>query len=64
MKYIAGAMIIASCILATGCVHRVVTVEPKYANPKTKNQYGGNHTKYVDDRIIWFWQDGFRNPEE
>ncbi len=56
------ALLFCLSLWTTGCIRRTVTEEPKYANPKTKNQYGGNHTKHLGTEIIWFWQDEFRNP--
>ena len=62
MKKFVYAAVIATIICSTGCVSRTITEEAKFTNPKTKNQYGGNHTKMIDKKLVWFWQDEFSNP--
>lgn len=64
MKTIASISIIAALVAATGCVSRTVTEEPTFSNPKTKNQYGGQHTKTIDKKTYWFWQSEFWNKDD
>ncbi len=58
MKYFLYCSV-ACFLFATGCVHRTVTAD----HPFKKND-GTKQTKVVEDRLIWFWQDEYRNPSQ
>lgn len=64
MKPVACCLIVFICILSSGCVRRTVSVsKPNQGSDKTDRQSGRNpHSKTVEEKTIWFWQDEFRNP--
>ena len=53
-------------LLGSGCVSRTTTLEPQHrgGTPSDEKTYGSDpHSKLVEKRIIWIWQDEFRNPK-
>jgi len=64
MKPVIYCIILIFCILTSGCVRRTVSVSK--ANPGsdgTGQKSGRNaHSKTVEEKTVWIWQDEFRNP--
>ena len=62
MKYVAYGIILIFCILTSGCVSRTVTESKGTRN--TDGAKNSNPTSKVieKNKIVWFWQDEFRNP--
>ena len=61
MKAITYCIILSFCILASGCVRRTVTESKVSPSPNSSN-VSETPSKVVDEKTIWFWQDGFRQP--
>ncbi len=59
-KIIMVSVVIAGC-LASGCVRRTTSIEPKYSNPKAAAR-ASEQGKIVEKKTVWFWQDEFKNP--
>lgn len=59
---------LAACIAAllslNGCVSRTITQRPEIRGAKGNPSSFGNSSKPIHEetKIIWFWQDEFRNP--
>ena len=51
--------------LLSGCVSRTVSTGAENRGGDTKNKsYGSEqHSKVVEKKIIWFWQEDFRKPQ-
>lgn len=67
MKLSSPVILLATiALLASGCVNRTTTLEPQHrgGTPADKKVYGSDpQGKLVDKKIIWIWQDEFRNPK-
>ncbi len=66
MKFVAVILGLSLCSLLSGCVSRTVSEEPQHrgAVPGKENAYGSNsHSKVKEKKLIWIWQDEFRNPK-
>ncbi|MBT8042131.1 MAG: hypothetical protein KJN67_05225 [Pontiella sp.] len=50
----------AATVLLTGCVSRTTTVKP--SGTEGNEDFGINSSKVVEKKLIWIWQDEFRNP--
>ena len=66
MKFKPFHVVLAAALLTAGCVRRTVTSRPGYTNPATDElmEVTPTYEKTVEERIIWFWEDDFRNPAE
>ncbi len=57
-----GMVFCVAMVALTGCVSRTVTVKPVDQSP-IQRQYGSkSDPKLVEKKIIWIWQDEYRNP--
>ena len=56
---------LALTALLNGCVSRTVSTGPENRGAATKKKgYGSEqHSKVVEKKIIWFWQEDFRKPQ-
>ena len=63
MKPITFCIIFCFCILASGCVRRSVSVgKPNRSPDGTVLEHGPKaHSKTVEEKTIWIWQDEYRN---
>lgn len=64
MKPVTYCILLIFCILASGCVKRTVSVsKPNRTSDGAERPSGRNpHSKTVEEKTIWIWQDEFRNP--
>lgn len=55
----------ATALFLTGCVSRTVSEEPQHRGAASSGgEYGSSpHSKVVEKKLIWIWQDEFRNPK-
>ena len=63
MKPVIYCIILFFCVLASGCVKRSVTVSKPNRSPDGKVLEHGPkaHSKVVEEKTIWIWQDEYRN---
>jgi hypothetical protein len=61
MKAIICCIILLFCIVTSGCVRRTVT-ETKGSPSPDGSRVANPTSKVVEEKTIWFWQDGFRQP--
>ena len=63
MKPIAYCIILFFCVLNSGCVKRTVSVSKPNKNMDGTDSKGGSnaHSKVVEEKTIWIWQDEYRN---
>ena len=61
MKPVTYCIILLFCILTSGCVSRTVSESKGSRSPDGSNVTNPT-SKVVEEKIIWFWQDGFRQP--
>lgn len=53
-------------VLSSACVSRTVSIEPQHRGeiPKKGKSYGSEaQDNVIEKKIIWIWQDEFRNPK-
>jgi len=66
MKTVPFILLLATLILSSGCVSRTTTLEPQHrgGTPSDKKNYGSDpHSKLLEKKTIWIWQDEFRTPK-
>lgn len=56
-----AAFFLLSLLFATGCVSRTVSSEPALSDLQKGKGYDAND-RIVTKKIVWFWQEDFRNP--
>jgi len=63
MKPIAYCIILFCSIATAGCVSRTVTESKGFGSSDGSD--GANPTsKVIEKKIVWFWQDEFRHPQQ
>ena len=59
------ACLIAVAALSSGCVYRTTVTQAEHRGEMpTNKKFGADpHDQVVGKKIIWIWQDEFRNPK-
>jgi hypothetical protein len=63
MKPVTYCIILLFCILTSGCVKRTVSVSKVTPGQDGSEQNTGQkaHSKVLEEKTIWIWQDEYRN---
>ena len=56
---------LAAALSMAGCVRRTITNEPEIRTPLQQGKrYGANpKAEVVEKKLVWIWEDEFRNPK-
>ncbi len=66
MKIVLGFFcLLAATSLSSGCVYRTTVKQAEHRGEMPKNKkFGADpHDQVIDKKIIWIWQDEFRNAK-